>query len=272
MLLAQLTDTHIKAEGKLAYRRVDTLARLRECIAHLNGLAQKPDIVLMSGDLVDFGTAPEYALARPVLDDLSMPYFVVPGNHDDRDVMRTAFADHVYLPETGFLHYVIDDYPVRLVGLDTSVKGHPHGDMCRERLAWLDTVLKVEPDKPTLIFMHHPPFLTGIAHMDRQNCRNGPAFGAVIERHAQIQMILCGHVHRPIETLFHGAVACIGPSPSHAVALDLDPHGPSAFTLEPPAVRMVHMTGECRLVSHVSPIGSFDGPHPFFSADGVLID
>lgn len=272
MLLAQITDTHIKAEGKLAYRRVDTLARLRDCVAHLNTLPQKPEVVLMSGDLVDFGVRSEYDLARPVLDDLSMPYFIVPGNHDDRDVMRSAFSDHAYLPDTGFLNYAVDDYPVRLVGLDTSVKGQPYGDMCEERLAWLDTVLGLEADKPTLVFMHHPPFLTGIAHMDRQNCRNGAAFGAVIARHAQVQMILCGHVHRPIEALFHGAIACIGPSPSHAVALDLDPEGPSAFIQEPPAVRMVNLTSDGRLVTHVSPIGSFDGPHPFFDADGVLID
>lgn len=272
MLLAQITDSHIKAEGKLAYRRVDTLARLKDCVAHVNALSPSPDAVLMSGDLVDFGTETEYDLARPVLDKLTMPYFVVPGNHDDRDVMRRAFADHSYLPASGFLNYAIDDFPVRLVGLDSSVKGKPHGEMCVERLDWLETCLAQKPDIPTLLFMHHPPFLTGINHMDRQNCGNGPALGAVVERHRQVQMILCGHVHRAIETLFHGVIACIGPSPSHAVALDVDPNGPSAFALEPPAVRLVHLTAEHRLVTHLSFIGAFDGPHPFFDADGQLID
>ncbi len=272
MLIAQITDTHIKAKGRLAYRKVDTLASLNTCVDHLNALAQRPDIVVMSGDLVDFGTADEYAIARPALDRLSMPYFVIPGNHDDREAMREAFADHLYLPRAGFLNYVIEDYPVRLIGLDSTVTGAPHGEVCPERVAWLAETLSDNKNKPTLIFMHHPPFLTGIGHMDRQRCMNPTAFGELIERHSQVQMILCGHVHRPIQTLWYGSMVCIGPSPSHAVALDLDPKGLPAFIQEPPACRLVHLTAEKRLIADLTFIGSFDGPHPFYHEDGTLID
>lgn len=272
MIIAQITDTHIKANGRLAYRKVDTLAGLQACVDHLNALAPRPDVALMSGDLVDFGTPEEYAVARPALDRLAMPCFVIPGNHDDRDAMREAFADHAYLPPKGFLNYAVEDYPVRLIGLDTTVAGKPHGELCEDRLAWLAGCLSRAPDKPTLIFMHHPPFLTGIAHMDRQNCRNGEALGRLVEGHPQVQMILCGHVHRPIQTLWHGTLVCIGPSPSHAVALDLDPDGPPAFIQEPPACRIVHLTSESRLVADLAFVGSFDGPHPFYHADGSLID
>lgn len=272
MIIAQITDTHIKAGGRLAYRKVDTLNCLKTCVAHLNALTPKPDAVVMTGDMVDFGAEEEYAIARPVLDRLTMPYFVVPGNHDARDAMRRAFADHSYLPEAGYLQYAVEDYPIRLIGLDSCVTGKPFGEMCDARLDWLSSKLEQEPHKPTLLFMHHPPFLTGVAHMDRQNCRNTAAFGALIERHAQVQMILCGHVHRPAQTLWHGTLACIGPSPSHAVAFDLDPEGPPAFIQEPPACRIVHMTSDRRLVADLTYIGCFDGPHPFFDKDGALID
>ena len=272
MIIAQITDTHIKAKGRLAYGRVDTLARLKDCVDHLNAFAPALDAVVMSGDMVDFGTADEYAIARPLLDRLAMPYYVVPGNHDNRDAMRAAFADHSYLPRNGFLHYALEDYPLRLIGLDTTVPGEPYGDFCAERLAWLSDTLNRESEKPTLIFMHHPPFLTGVEHMDRQNCRNGDALGAVIERHRQVQMILCGHVHRPTQTLWHGTIACIGPSPSHAVALDLHPDGPPAFVEEPPACRLVHLTPENRVVADLTYIGSFGGTHPFYNPDGSLID
>ena len=236
-------------------------------------MAAGPNLAGANNDvLVDFGRAQEYAVARPVLDRLAMPYFVVPGNHDGRDAMRSAFGDHRYLPRDGFLHYAIEDYPIRLIGLDTTVPGEPYGEMCGERIAWLGQRLEEEKGKPTLIFMHHPPFLTGVEHMDRQNCRNGDALGALIERYDQVQMILCGHVHRPIQTLWHGTMVCIGPSPSHAVALDLDPAGPPAFVQEPPACRLVHLTKDNRLVSDLTYIGTFDGPHPFYNPDGTLID
>ena len=272
MIIAQITDTHIKANGRLAYRRVDSAARLRDCIAHLNGLAQQPDVALVTGDICDFGKPEEYEVAREILDALAMPYHVIPGNHDDCPAFRAAFQDHHYLPDDGFLHYVLEDYPVRLIGLDTTVHGKPYGELCRERLDWLGQRLDEQPDRLTLIFMHHPPFLTGIEHMDVQNCRNGQALGALIERHPQVQRIICGHVHRAIELTWHGCTASIGPSPSHSVALDLDPAGDPAFVLEPPSCQLIHLSSEGYLVGHVSFVGRYDGPHPFFTSDGRLID
>ncbi len=102
------------------------------------------------------------------------------------------------------IQYVIDDYPVRMIGLDTQVIGKPYGLMCEDRINWLEQQLSAAPDRPTLVFMHHPPFDTGIEHMDLQNCRNGEALGALVEKHSQIKYILCGHVHRQIEV--HGTV------------------------------------------------------------------
>ncbi len=272
MIIAQITDPHIRAGGRLAYRKVDTAAGLKACVAHLNALKPMPDVVVMSGDLTDFGTLDEYAVARPILDELSMPYFVVPGNHDERGAMRQSFADHGYMPPSGFVNYAIEDYSVRLVGLDTVVADKPYGEMCRERLEWLDTCLRQEPDKPTLMFMHHPPFITGIRHMDWQNCRNNDVLGDIVARHKQVQMILCGHVHRAIEKSWAGTIASIGPSPCHAVALDLSECKNPAFTLEPPSCRLVYLNDDNCLIGHLSYIGEFGGPYPFFNADGTLID
>ncbi|MGI9386234.1 MAG: phosphodiesterase, partial [Methyloligellaceae bacterium] len=261
-----------RANGRLAYRKVDTVAGLTACVAHLNALRPTPDVTVMSGDLTDFGTLDEYTIARSLLDKLTMPYYVIPGNHDDREALRHTFADHTYLPRSGFLNFVIEEHPVRLIGLDTVVPGEPFGEMCRERLQWLDARLTEHADRPTLIFMHHPPFVTGIRHMDWQNCRNNEALSQIISRHPQVQMILCGHVHRAIEISWAGTVASIGPSPCHAVALDLADRMDPAFAVEPPACRLVYLNDKNRLVGHLSYIGAFDGPHPFFNSDGSLID
>ncbi len=272
MIIAQITDPHIRAKGRPAYRKVDTVAGLRACVAHINALDPRPDVVVMSGDLTDYGTPDEYAFARPLLDELSMPYFIVPGNHDEREAMREAFSDHTYMPRSGFLNYAIDDYPVRLIGLDTAVTGKPYGEMCEERLSWLEASLRAKPDQPTLIFMHHPPILTGIRHMDRQNCRNADRLAETIARHTQVEMVLCGHVHRAIETIWAGTLVSIGPSPCHAVALDLTENIDPAFSIDPPAYRLAYLNEDNRLITHLSFIGDFDGPYPFFNADGTLVD
>lgn len=272
MLIAQITDPHIKREGQLAYKKVDTALNLSRCVAHLRNLTHSPDLILMTGDLTDFGRPEEYALLRRLIEPLTMPVYVIPGNHDVRDNLRKAFHDHAYLPAAGeFLHYVVDDFPLRMIGLDTTIPGKPGGEMCDARLDWLDRQLATDADRPTVLFMHHPPIKTGIDHMDVQNCSNGEALGALIEKHPQVFHVLCGHVHRPIHRQWHGATVTIAPSSSHYVALDLRENGPADWYLEPPAVQLHHWQ-ESALISHLSFIGDFEGPHPFFDADGKLID
>jgi len=273
MLIAQITDPHIKAKGKLAYQKVDTEHNLRRCVNHVQSLVPKPDLVLVTGDLTDFGRAEEYELFRTLMAPLGIPFYVIPGNHDTREGMRRAFTDHKYLPTEGdYLHYVIEDYAVRLIGLDTTVPGQPVGNLCAERLSWLESVLKQESLKPTLIFMHPPQIETGIEHMDVQNCQNAEALGDLLENHSQVFQLLCGHVHRPIHTQWRGVTVTIAPSASHYVALDLQAGGSSSFNLEPPTVQLHQWRNDSELISHLSFVGSFDGPHPFFDADGKLID
>ena len=272
MLIAQVTDPHIKAEGRLAYKKIDTAANLSACVDHLNHLVETPDLILLTGDLTDFGRPQEYELVRQLLAPLRMPLFVIPGNHDHRGNLLNAFNNHDYLPkDSEFLHYVIDDYPLRMIGLDTTIPGKPGGELCKQRLTWLEQQLRQQPDKPTLLFMHHPPIKTGIQHMDVQNCRNGETLGEMLEGYPQVFQILCGHVHRPIHTQWHGMTVTIAPSSSHYVALDTQENGPADWMLEPPSVQL-HRWQDASLVSHLSFIGEFEGPHPFFDADGNLID
>ena len=272
MLIAQITDTHIKLPGKLAYRRVDTAAMLQACVEHLCRLDPQPDLIVMTGDLVDLGRPEEYDWLRALLAPLEQPIVVVPGNHDEREAMRAAFAGDGYLPERSFLNFVIEDrFPLRLIGLDTLVPGQGGGELCAQRLDWLENALSRAPGRPTLILMHHPPFATGIGHMDDIGLRGRVEFERIVARHPQIEAILCGHLHRHIQTLVGGRRTVTSPSPAHQVALDIRREAPSRFRMEPPGYLLHWWEGE-RLVSHHAMIGGYDGPFPFFDARGALID
>ena len=271
MIIAQITDFHIKARGELAYRVVDTAACLAAAVRRIAALDPQPDLVVATGDLTDFGRPDEYELLRELLTPLDRPVYVIPGNHDEREAMRLAFADRGFLPASGFLHYAIEHYPVRLVALDTVIPGEGGGRLCAERLAWLDRCLAAAPDRPTAIIMHHPPFRTGIAHMDRIGLDGADAFAAVLARHPQVERVWCGHLHRAIQArIGPHAIASTAPGTAHQVALDLHPNGASAFTMEPPGYQL-HLWTEAGFVSHTGSIGDFAGPFPFH-ADGALID
>jgi 3',5'-cyclic AMP phosphodiesterase CpdA len=158
----------------------------------------------VTGDLVDHGEPEEYEQLRHLLARLSMPVFVIPGNHDAREPLREAFRGAGYLPVDGYLQYAIEDYPLRLVALDTLVPGKHVGMLCAERLGWLDATLAAQPDRPTVILMHHPPFATGITYMDNYGLDNAAGLAQIVARHPQVERIVCGHLHRAIDRRFAG--------------------------------------------------------------------
>jgi Icc protein len=254
MIIAQMTDLHVVAKDRLCYRKVPTNAQLAQAVAHINSLNPRPDAVIASGDLTDHGRPEEYALLREMLSASIPPVFVIPGNHDRREVLLDAFAGEDYLPpsDAPFVHYAIDKFPVRLIGLDTSVPGHHHGMMCEEQLRWLDATLGERPDSPTLIFMHHPPFRTGVQWMDASGLHGGRMMENVVRRHPQVVRVACGHIHRPIHVAWAGTIASTSPSTCHQVPLNLSGGDGFEFTMEPRAVQLHVWDKGYGLISHLS--------------------
>lgn len=266
-LLAQVSDLHVRAHGELSYRVVDTGAMLRACVEHIAKLDPQPDAIVLTGDLTDGGLPEEYAALRELLAPLRMPLYLIPGNHDSHGALRAAFPDHAYLRQSPrFAQYVIEDHALRIVAADTVIPGETGGELCEERLAWLDRALAQAPDRPTVVIMHHPPFTTFIEQMDRHGLRDPRGLEAVIRRHPQVEALLCGHVHRPIETRFAGTVARIAPSCAHQVALDVRSGAPLKLVMEPPGYRLHAYTPDTGLVSHTAYVGKYAGPYLFREA------
>lgn len=273
LTFAQITDLHIRKPGQLAYGKVDTAAYLRTTIESVLALRQRPAAVVVTGDLTDFGRVEEYETLRELLAPLTMPVYLMPGNHDDRQNLRTVFADHEYLGTNGFVQYHVQIGPLQVLALDTSEPGHSDGMLCEARLNWLDRQLAAMQGKPVVIAMHHPPFRTLIGHMDRIGLTRGAAgLESIVRQYPNVERVVCGHLHRAIDVRFGGTLASTCPGPAHQVTLNLDPDARSDWMLEPPAFK-VHGWDDIsqRLVSHLAPAGNYDGPYPFH-ADGRLID
>jgi Icc protein len=272
--IAQISDLHIKSPGQLAYGRVDTAKALERCVAALNAFEPAPDFVVISGDLVDTPNAQEYEHLKRLLAPLKLPFAGIPGNHDGRELMRAAFPNAPYALPSGALNQKIELGEIDLLLLDSSVPGKPHGVLEAPTLQWLEAALASSAARPALLFLHHPPFVAGIWHMDRQNLRNAADLDPIIRRHPRVRIVATGHVHRATLTMFAGVPCTICPAPNHAVDLDLgELRGPS-FKVEPPAFHLhTWFAGDSfgQLVTHQVPIGDFGGPHPFFGPDGKLL-
>ena len=276
-VLVQLTDLHIREPGRLAYGRIDTAPYLERAVQSVLALRQPPDAVVVTGDLTDFGRAAEYEHLARLLAPLTMPVYLLPGNHDDRDQLRRSFPGHAYLgtgaDTGGFIQYSVRVGPLRLLTLDTCVPGASHGSLCDRRLAWLEAQLDASRHEPVVVAMHHPPFQTLIGHMDDIGLLQGAeALEALLSRYTHVERVICGHLHRAIDVRFGGTIASTSPAQAHQVCLDLASDAPSAWTLEPPAFR-VHAWSPAgrRLVTHLAASGRFEGPYPFHD-NGALID
>ncbi|HEY1854422.1 MAG TPA: metallophosphoesterase, partial [Solirubrobacterales bacterium] len=193
-LLIQLSDPHIGAEWGNAEPR----ARLRAAVEAVAALPDRPDAVVVSGDLTDHGEPAEYEVVREALAALGAPLFVLPGNHDARGRLRRAFD----LPGEGEerIDYSADLGPLRLIALDSTIPGEVPGRLDAAALAWLDAELALVPEQPTLLAMHHPPLATGIPSWDEINLGAGErrALGEVVARHPQLRAIVGGHLHAAI--------------------------------------------------------------------------
>ncbi len=259
MLIAQITDTHVVEAGTRAYMdQVDTNAMMAKAVDRLNALDPRPDLVVVTGDLTDHGTAAEYAELKAQLARLELPFYLVIGNHDDRQTLL-AELDYAHLASARpFVQYTVDHLPVRLIVLDSTSDEHHRGDYCQDRLDWLRARLAEDVGKPTIVALHHPPFDTGIATMDALGPGWADGLVAAIAQRPNVVRVLCGHVHRSIQTLVGGRLTSICPSTAHQVNLDLAAGAPNPerlaegfFEMEPPAFQL-HRWDGAQMVTHTA--------------------
>jgi 3',5'-cyclic-AMP phosphodiesterase len=238
-------------------------------VRQIDALPIPPDLVVATGDLVNDGRAEQYDRFETITAQLSVPLIPVPGNHDDRAELRARYGD--VLPSGGPdepIDHVLDVGPLRLVFVDTQVPGTIGGAISPAQIAWLDDTFGSEPERPTIVFQHHPPFATGIGFMDRDAFVGAETYEAMLARHDQVELVSCGHLHRSIVRRFGNTVACTWPST--CAQLDLALGGaPIRYTDESAAFALhLHEPG-AGVRSHLQPIGDIERWTPSWAAGTV---
>lgn len=255
MLLLQISDPHIRPRGELLEGRVDTAAGLTRALNGVDATGVRPDVIVLSGDLVNDASEPEYEHLAALLGDLSMPTIFVMGNHDDRTLMRRYLS----LPDDGGIdldpvQYVVDlDDDHRIIVLDTTQPGTHGGVLDGERLEWLDRQLGESRDRSVIIVQHHPPIESGIGFMDQYGLDGADQEATILRSYSHVAAVLCGHLHRPVVSSVAGVPVVVSPSSAAQVALDLGGGG-TAYTDEPGMVTW-HRWSDRGVSSHFAPAG-----------------
>ena len=251
MLIAQLSDLHLLPGGAPWRGVVDTFGMARAALRRIAAQRPRPDLVVLSGDLADKGGAETYTVLRELLTEVDLPYALMPGNHDDPAALRRCFPDQPFSGDPLCCQHRTTPAGDLLL-LDTTVHHRSHGKFGDSQHDWLQE--RIRPGVPTLLFIHHPPFATGIGGMDGIALHEAERLSGWLATQPNVQGVFCGHVHRPVFTQWAGKPVVIAPSTAHQIALDLD--GPASglrYTMEPPGLLLIRWTGEAPVV-HVLPV------------------
>lgn len=212
-----ITDAHIAADGAPIWQGIDSVANLQKSVDWLN--EQPLDAVVLGGDLADAADMEDDAVAQamyhaamPVLEQVKAPLLAIPGNHDRHDLFADfldKFREDQSAPDMSH-QVLIGDW--RLLLLDTVEPAQIEGSISDLTIDWLEEIFDADPDKPTLVFTHHPPFG---CHEDPEMDMpfgNDDLLTNVLAKCTGLKGLFAGHYHREIAWQWNGAQYHVAPA------------------------------------------------------------
>jgi 3',5'-cyclic-AMP phosphodiesterase len=250
MKFVQITDTHLVGPDK-ALHGLDPRTRLDACIADINVNHGDSEFCVITGDLAHKGLVEAYDSLRDSLSALTMPYHLLVGNHDNREIFRQVFPETL-CDENGFVQSVLETSAGPFIFLDSVLenagKSEHWGEFCERRADWLKARLEEAGDRSAYVFIHHHPFELSLPSVDNLKLREPGAFSRVMGDFDSIRHLFFGHVHRPVSGSWRGIPFSTLRGTNHQVAFDFDIVSPIPKSHEPPAYGVIFVTPESVVV------------------------
>lgn len=242
--ILQITDTHLFAGKHETLLGVNTWASFDAVLDVIAADQRHYDLIVATGDLAQDHSALAYQHFAEGIARLPAPCVWLPGNHDFQPTMFTTLAASTIADQKQVLvgeHW-------QIVLLDSQVFGVPHGELSEYQLSWLESVLAAEPQRHTLVLLHHHPVPSGCSWLDQHSLRNPHMLDAVLQRYPQARNLLCGHIHQELDLEWHGRRVLASPS----TCVQFKPHCTN-FTIdsESPGWRWLDLYDDGRLETQV---------------------
>ncbi len=240
----QITDTHLFADPSAVLKGVNTSATLERVLGVIERDHQQAACMLVTGDLSQDETAESYHRLRDRLSALGMPSYWLPGNHDRPDLLAAAN------PTALQTQLIFGNWQILL--LNSRVAGEVFGYLDDAQLQLLTTALQQNPDKHTLLALHHHVAPVASAWMDGSLVQNADALARVLALHSNVRGIIHGHVHQAKEYTFANLPVMATPSTCVQFAPDSD-----EFLLDKqrPGFRILKLHDDGKIVSKVVRVG-----------------
>lgn len=255
-----LSDLHLVPPGEPLYG-LDAWATLARAVELIRAEHADAAFLALMGDLTHAGAPAAYAALAEALRPLPMPVIPLTGNHDTRAGVISAFPE-APRDAAGFIQALHRFPEAGILTLDTLDEAATEADgvLCPARLAFLERALTQAPaDRPLLLLQHHPPMQTGLPGMDRIRLRNPEEEWAILARARRPDLMICGHVHRPVSGVWRGIPFHIQRGLAHQIAFGpLPPGEGNRGTHESPDLGIVEI-GADGIRVHQRPI-LYDGP------------
>lgn len=183
MRLIQITDCHLLADPQGASRKGFPLRQTQAVLKRVQAL--RPDVLLVTGDVAQDETSVAYRHASQAFSTVGCPWFWIPGNHDQPELMEEFHP----------FHEEVDLGDWRVLLLDSRLSGQPGGELGLEQLQRLAWQLEAD-DRPALIALHHPPVEIGSVWMDAIGLKDRDALWQTLSPYPQVKALICGHIHQ----------------------------------------------------------------------------
>jgi Icc protein len=259
-----LTDPHLTAAGELF--NIDVCGRLRLAVASINEWHQDAEMVMVTGDIAHWGESGAYEFASEIFGELTMPWYPLAGNHDEKPAYFNGMAN-APRDENDRTCYKLQTSAGLFLALDTTVDGTHAGELDDAQLAWLDQQLGATDDS-AFLFMHHHPLTSGLMALDRIRLKNNDALANVLDLHpGSVRHIFFGHMHRSFHGSWRGTPFSTVKSTAHQVSPRLNIDEPLVSSSEMPAYAVVFIDDEAVCVHDISYL-EFDKEFGYDRDDG----
>lgn len=202
------------------------------------------ELVLATGDLVHEEVASSYQRLAEHLARLNRPVYCLPGNHEDKGLLTGQCRRSAHMRADKKI--TVGKWQILL--LDSALPPEPGGVLPQKELTFLEEALSAEPERPTLVALHHPPLSVASPWMDTMKVANAEAFFGVLDRHVAVRAVVFGHIHQDFETIRAG-VRYLG-TPS--TCLQFLPRAvESTYDTRPPGYRWLELRADGHLETGV---------------------
>lgn len=236
--ILQLSDLHPFADPDARLFGIPTRELLQDVLAHVQESGVRPDHVVVTGDHTHDELPETYAAVRELFEPVLDRLWPLPGNHDDRAALRSAFAERIPRNGSDRINFAFEAGDWLCLGLDTHVTGAVSGRIGADQVEWIREQLEDRRPRAAVLFMHHPPVELGLAWLDRIGLEDAHLLQDLLAEDPRVRLVCCGHVHHESSNRVGSAEVVTVPS----TGLQFSPVSDVAqFVTAPPGYRIIDL-------------------------------